>query len=181
MMHKLRRIFLSILFSLIPAVVLAGDLEAPAAPTDPDSAMYTLTDIYNRLDNGTQGAKRTGPFAEPTSGLGATGYTLDEVMGKAPSVDDAAGAGVSEVLAGMTFWGLTGGTWGASTGTMLNVGQQTITPTTINRTITQGYHDGTGYAAGDANLSSGNIRQYQEYRDDFWCGGEPERGQHQQW
>ena len=53
------------LFCLIPAAVLAGDLEAPAAPTDPGSAMYTLADIYNRLKNGTEGAKRTGPFIEP--------------------------------------------------------------------------------------------------------------------
>jgi len=39
-----------------------------------------------------------------------------------------------------------------------NVGQQTITPTTTNQTITQGYHDGTGYCAGDADLTAGNIK-----------------------
>jgi hypothetical protein len=39
-----------------------------------------------------------------------------------------------------------------------NVGQQTITPTTSNQTITQGYHNGTGYCEGDADLVTGNIR-----------------------
>lgn len=44
------------------------------------------------------------------------------------------------------------------TGRMTNVGRQNITPDTTSRTITQGYHDGTGKVAGDADLVSGNIR-----------------------
>jgi len=44
------------------------------------------------------------------------------------------------------------------TGSMTNVDQQTITPTTSNQTITQGYHSGTGYCAGDAALITTNIR-----------------------
>lgn len=46
----------------------------------------------------------------------------------------------------------------ALTGTMTNVGQQTITPTTSNQTITSGYHDGTGYCEGDPDLSATNIK-----------------------
>jgi hypothetical protein len=42
--------------------------------------MYTLTDIYNRLNTGTTTAKRTGAFTEPSSGPAATGKTLDDVM-----------------------------------------------------------------------------------------------------
>ena len=171
-MRNLRHVFLSILFCLIPAVVLAGDLEAPAAPTEPGSAMYTLADIYNRLNNGTEGAKRTGPFIEPISGPDSTGHTLDEVMGKAPSVDDVAGAGAAEVLAGMTFWGLTGGTWGTQTGTMPDrEGDHVSTAQTpsggINYfTAPEGYYDGDDRVSAtdaqvgglDANLSSANIR-----------------------
>ncbi|PTN32230.1 DUF1566 domain-containing protein [Desulfonatronum sp. SC1] len=222
---------------LFPAAsVLAGDLAPPAAPASPDSAMFTLEDIFNRLDSGAAGSKRDGAFVEPGAGpVAGTGKTLDEVMGKAPAVDDAAGAGVANVLAGKTFWGLlSGGGWGLQTGTlaaqtptnttveqpagiyeafnlstvdadlvagnikkdvvifgitgtadvpsgnavaadvltgktfsnaggvglsgtMANVGQQNITPGTSARTITQGYHDGTGTVAGDAGLVSGNI------------------------
>ena len=43
------------------------------------------------------------------------------------------------------------------TGSMTSVGQQTITPTTSNTTITQGYHDGTGYCEGDTDLLATNI------------------------
>lgn len=39
-----------------------------------------------------------------------------------------------------------------------NIGQQTITPATTNQTITEGYHNGTGYVHGDADLVAGNIK-----------------------
>jgi hypothetical protein len=44
-------------------------------------------------------------------------HTLDEMMGKAPVVDDANGASVGDVVAGKTFWGLRSGEWGPRTGT----------------------------------------------------------------
>jgi hypothetical protein len=42
--------------------LLAGSLDSPAAPTAAGSAMFTLEDIYNRLNDGTAGSKRTGAF-----------------------------------------------------------------------------------------------------------------------
>ncbi len=45
------------------------------------------------------------------------------------------------------------------TGTMPNVGEQNVTPGTAAQTITQGYHDGTGSVAGDADLVAGNIKK----------------------
>ncbi|MBU0679715.1 MAG: DUF1566 domain-containing protein [Verrucomicrobia bacterium] len=45
------------------------------------------------------------------------------------------------------------------TGTMANVGTQDITPGTSPQTITQGYHNGTGSVAGDADLMAGNIKE----------------------
>ncbi|EDN66351.1 hypothetical protein BGP_2634 [Beggiatoa sp. PS] len=64
--------------------LLAGDLNSPAAPGDANSAMYTIENICNRLDNGTAGAKRTGTFTEPAAAPSSTGCTLDDVMTKAP-------------------------------------------------------------------------------------------------
>lgn len=58
------------------------------------------------------------------------------------------------VLSGETFSNVSG----VATGTMANVGIQYIYPFTFNQTITQGYHDGTGYVAGDLNLVPGNIK-----------------------
>ena len=110
---------LCVLFFFIPIIALAGSLNDTGAPDSSTSAMYTLEDIYNRLNAGTTGAKRSGAFTEPSSGPGSTGHTTDDIMGEAPSVDDTDGAGAADVASGKTFWGLkseTGG-WGLKTGT----------------------------------------------------------------
>jgi len=97
----------------------AGDPNTPTgAPGAAASAMFTLESIYQRLATGAAGAKRVGPFDEPTSGPGAMGHTLDEVMGLAPAVD-AAGATAGDVMTGKKFWGLVvPGGWGLQTGTL---------------------------------------------------------------
>ena len=108
------------LFLLFPFSALAGSLDSPAAPTAAGSAMYTLSDIYNRLTAGTTGTKRSGAFAEPSAGpTSGTGRTLDEVMGKAPTADNTNGVLPAEVANSKTYWGLrTDGTWGPQTGTL---------------------------------------------------------------
>jgi len=70
--------------SALSLPVLAGDLNPTSGPTDAGSAMYTLEDIYNRLD-GAQASAPTG-FTEPTSGPASTGKTLTEVYNKANDV-----------------------------------------------------------------------------------------------
>ena len=123
MSHTLRHMaLLGLCLTVLLAApqALAGDLNPPAAPTDPGSALYTIEDLYKRLDDGTAGSKRVGGFAEPAAGPTAgTGRTLNEVMAKAPAVDDAAGATAAEVTKDKKFWGLrSGGGWGVQTGTL---------------------------------------------------------------
>ena len=137
------------------ASVQAGNLDSPAPPTDPGSAMYTLEDIYNRLDTGTAGTQSV--FAEPGAGPGSTGHTLNQVMSKAHATN-ANAAGAAEVLTGKTYWGIKSGEWGSQTGTMTNRGAVTLTPGTTQQAIQQGYHNGSGYVEGDADLATGNIR-----------------------
>ncbi len=96
---------------------VAGDMTPPAGPEDVGSAMFTLDDVYNRLNDGTPGAKRSGAFTEPDGVPADMGHTLDEVMEKAPAMDDVSGAVSADVESGKTFWGLTNGTWGLQTGT----------------------------------------------------------------
>ena len=67
---------------VLPGLARAGELEPPAGPDDPASAMYTIEDIYHYLDTGVAGTKRTGGFVEPTSPPDPTGHTLDEVHEK---------------------------------------------------------------------------------------------------
>ncbi|WP_105614363.1 hypothetical protein [Vallitalea okinawensis] len=60
-----------------------------------------------------------------------------------------------DVLNGKTFTNNDGTEY---TGTMPNNGTVTITPGTMNKTISQGYHNGSGYVAGDSDLVSANIK-----------------------
>ena len=106
-------VVMGVLFSAV--VVMAGDLAPSAGPTATGSQMYTLEQIYDRLNAGTAGSKKTS-FSDPSSGPSSTGHTLDDTMGKAPVVN-ANGATVGDVVAGKTFWGLTSGEWGPRTGT----------------------------------------------------------------
>ena len=96
-------------------VVLAGNLDSPGTP--PNTLSYNLEEIYDRLDSGADGAPSV--FAEPAAGPGSTGHTLDDVMGKAPAVDNTNGAGVADVANSKTFWGLNVAAeeWGLRTGT----------------------------------------------------------------
>ena len=70
-------VVLGVLFSA--AVVWAGILEPSAGPTEAGSQMYTLDQIYHRLNNGLEATKMT-TFTEPSSGPTAgTMHTLDEI------------------------------------------------------------------------------------------------------
>ena len=114
-----RTLLTSLLLLAGAGTTLAGSLEPAAAPTDPASALYTVNDLFNRLTTGATGAKRSGPFTEPTAPPGPTGHTTDEIMAVMPTADNANGATVAEVLSGKSFWGLrTDGTWGLKVGTM---------------------------------------------------------------
>jgi len=68
------------------------------------------------------------------------------------SAEGTAAAG--DVLAGETF---SNDDDTGVVGTMTNRGAVTITPGTSNQAIAAGYHNGSGYVAGDADLVAGNI------------------------
>jgi len=57
----------------------AGTPDSPAGPTDAGAQMYTLEQIYNRINDGTAATKMT-QFTEPAAGPGTgTMHTLDEI------------------------------------------------------------------------------------------------------
>ena len=59
-------------------VALAGNIDSPAGPTAAGGQMYTLEQIYDRIDDGTVATKQT-TFQEPANGPGGTMHTLDEI------------------------------------------------------------------------------------------------------
>jgi len=138
--------------------VRAAQVDDPAPPTSPLSAMFSLEDIYNRLNTGAAGAKRTGGFVDPTTGPIATRHTLNDVMAMAPASDNTNGSSSANVLSGKTYWSLLDAAWGQKSGTMPNNGGVNIVPSSVNQPIPLGYHDGTGNVIGSANLISANIR-----------------------
>jgi len=107
----------------VAATAFAGSLDAPSAPGSTNS--YTLDAIWNRLNDGTDGAQST--FTEPgATPPAATGHTINDVMTKAPVKDDTNGAAPADVLLNKTFWGLTSGAWGLKTGTALSLPTETV-------------------------------------------------------
>jgi hypothetical protein len=60
------------------AIVLAGNLEPPGGPTVTRGQMYTLEQIYDRVNDGTTATKMT-TFTEPDHGPGSTMHTLDQL------------------------------------------------------------------------------------------------------
>ena len=135
--------------------VFAGD---PDPPGPPDStASYTLADLYLRMTTGAAGTPSV--FTEPAGGPAtSTMYTVDQIMGMAPSVDGTDGSTAAGVLVDLTFWGLTSGEWGTQTGTMPDNGAEDFTPTTTSQLISAGYHNGSGTVEGDGDLIAGNIK-----------------------
>jgi hypothetical protein len=119
------------LMVLTPAV-LAGSLDPPSAPTNASSAMYSIQSICDRLQTGAVGSQNV--FTEPTSGPGATGCTLNDVMSFAPTLDNTNGATPAEVVTGKTFWALRNGTWGLKTGTY-NSGSACVGTATLGNVL----------------------------------------------
>lgn len=110
-------LFMLVWFSLtLTGSAVAGSLDAPAQPSDPTSAMYTLEDIHNRLSSGTLGSKRTGGMVMPSTGPVAQGKTTSEILAVAPTAGTKR-AKLEDVACGKTFWGLSGSVWGPQTGT----------------------------------------------------------------
>ncbi len=129
-----------LLLILFPLSLLAVELDSPASPDDVNSAMYTLEDLCNRLQDGTTVVKRGAHFVEPPAGpIDGVGCSLNKAMSLAPVVDTINGAKPDEVLSGKTFWGLgTGGYWGFQTGTLV-----VEPPTSVVETPIQELSDST--------------------------------------
>jgi hypothetical protein len=158
MKRKLKNIVVMSLTMFFSPPVLAGSLDSPADPSHADSAMFTLTDIYNRLNDGTTGAKRSGGFVEPDSGPTAgTGYTLNDIMDIAPVIN-ANGATSAEVLNGKFYWGLLNGLWGLQQGTATAGADVTGADGSLEITIPDGFYSNKTATANDSDLTAANIK-----------------------
>jgi hypothetical protein len=153
--HPVTPLLLGLLLCVLihAASAHAGQLDAPAGPSDAASGMYTLEDLYNRFDLGTPGSK-AGGFAFPSAAPGVYGHTLNELMAKAPVVD-ANGASAELVRQGKTYFGLSASGWGQKTGTMPD---RSITGALGAYTIEAGYYaSGINLLTAEPNLLAAYI------------------------
>lgn len=142
---------------LSAAVVLAGGLNPSGGSGEAGSQMYTLQQIYERLDTGAAGSEM-GAFTEPSSGPGtATMRTLDEVMAAAPALDNANGAIAADVAVGKTFWGLTAGAWGVQMGAAAEGSDVNGADGAKTFAIPDGLYAGKMATANDSDLAPENI------------------------
>jgi hypothetical protein len=105
-----------------------------------------------------------------------SGANLFGVGGK-PEVLDTA-EGTAPMAAGNVLSGKIGFVNGGKiTGSMPDRGAVTITPSTVDQTITNGYHSGSGKVVGDPDLIAGNIKSGVNVFgvagnvDEFFCNG----------
>lgn len=141
--------------SFISSGVLAGDLDAPTAPNEVGSAMFTLQDICNRLDIGTAGSKRSGAFTEPSDAPASTGCSIDTIMTKLPAEDGNA-AVATEVASGQTFWSLKNGEWGLKTGSRVSSNIERLTDD--SESVAAGTYGATTLSTVEPDLNSNNIK-----------------------
>jgi formylglycine-generating enzyme required for sulfatase activity len=140
--------------SLLPIAAYSAGPSGP--PGDPANAMYSLSDVCQRLDSGASGEKRV--FSDPTSAPGSKiACSLNELMDKAPVMDNSNGAVPGHVIGGKTYWGLVNGNWGKQAGTMPNHGAKTYTPSAVEQAGGAGYYESIVIQS-DPNLKPENIR-----------------------
>lgn len=85
----------------------------------------------------------------------STSESWETLIAKMAGIIKATGnAAVGDVLSGRTFSNETGNN---RIGTMANQGAQVITPGIANKAIPAGYHNGSGYVAGDPDLVAANF------------------------
>ncbi|ORX22469.1 hypothetical protein BVF91_11555 [Thermoanaerobacterium sp. PSU-2] len=118
--------------------------------TTPKTVESALQELGSAVTTG----KNTIASAITSMGQSASGTdTFATLASKIQAISTDANAGVGDVLSGKTFY--QGGS--KKTGAMANNGAVIITPSTQNQAIPAGYHNGSGYVKGDANLVAANI------------------------
>ncbi|WP_069472348.1 formylglycine-generating enzyme family protein [Candidatus Marithrix sp. Canyon 246] len=144
----------STLLTIYLLPVAAYSVGPSGPPGDAANAMYSLSDICQRLDSGVSGEMRV--FSDPSSAPGSKiACSLNELMDKAPA-KVADGVNPNQVPAGKKYWGLTD-SWGLQTGTMPNNGAKNYTPSAAQQAGGAGYYESI-VIDGDANLKPENIR-----------------------
>lgn len=132
---------------MIYGVVYASTVKITPPTGEPTATFYSLSEIANFITANTP-ATESSPALDWSIALEDTASTTAEIYNAL--VTKIALLNPTKILTGETYFGVAG--------TMANNGAQAITPGTSNTAITAGYHNGSGYCAGDAYLVGNNIK-----------------------
>ena len=132
--------------------VLAGPLDPSFGPQS-GSGMYTLSDVYYYLTEGTEGSIQDS-FQGPVAGPGSTMMNTKLIYDNVKSKLDRCGAGPGEVLSGATFFSTDTSAWGPQSGTV-----ETLTLSPQTETVAVGFYEQTTLSGVDSDLATGNIKQ----------------------
>lgn len=163
-MYTLTQIYNAIPTIVTNTVKLGTSYLGVTGTLTPDGGTAAVADLFNgktahltadwTLDTGTLNLACNTATFDGVGNLVADAYDGTGTGLNRWCITDSGDTVAGDILFGKIAWvdGV------AVTGSMTNVGQQIITASTTNLTITAGYHDGTGYALGDADLVVGNIK-----------------------
>ena len=151
-MHPVIFFLLSVLLSLVPMMVSAGDIDSPGPPSA-GSGVYTIEDIYNYLADGT-GPTISSTFREPTAGPGPTMKSTKDIYDDVKAKFDQCNATPDQVMDTVKFFSTDAGNWGPRSGSLT-----TKTLSEATTTVEAGYYDATTLNAVDPDLATGNIKK----------------------
>lgn len=121
--------------------------------TAKDTIVAAINEVFQ---SGTSVKSSTISAVNSKGGNLSTSATWDQIIAAINSIARGQGNAVeSQVISGVDFSNSDGI---LRHGSMPNNGTVVLTPTTVNQAIVQGYHPGTGYVKGDANLVTANIK-----------------------
>jgi len=168
--------FLTVLISvlMIFTVAQAGTITPPSG--SPVATFYTISEIYEFITNNTTATEGDHSFTF-SDALAGTGYTLTEIytalenlisadkvklgttyLNVAGTLVPSGGTATStNVLSGKTYFGDSQTDWSLQTGTMADNGTFSLTASSTDQSITEGYYSG-GTLLGDADLITTNIK-----------------------
>ncbi|MCX6353497.1 MAG: hypothetical protein NTZ78_01175 [Candidatus Aureabacteria bacterium] len=115
-MKRMMTIVLGVMFLVgLGGMAVAGSLDSPGDPSA-GSGMYTLSQIYDYLNSGTEATPIAG-FQEPGSAPGSTMRTTKQIYDDLKAKYDLCPATAADVKSGVNYFSTVSGSWGVRTGT----------------------------------------------------------------
>ncbi len=155
-MNRFSCLIIIFIFTLLPAIAIAGDLDSPGGPATAVGHMLTLKELNDYLTTGAAPGA-TAIFQEPGSGPTAgTMHSLQAIYDAIKALFDQITVTAADVHQGKKYFSTS--PWGIQTGTMPEGTNVTGLDGQLTFSLPDGYYSGKTATARDANLQPGSIK-----------------------